>query len=228
MERASSNGRVRTVRVVARLVDVALVAVVVVGLSTAVFGRVLPLLGHPVYVVAGPSMEPAISLGSAIILDQVPSTALAVGDVVSLRSGAGRAIFTHRIIRLADRDGERWLETQGDANDAPDPSITPATSVIGKVVWSVPLLGYLIALLSTVQGLVLLLSTGALLLVLGGWLDGVAAESRRIAPAQDPDAQPSSRVDPDRTPRPRRLPRPTMTASARPARARRPAHGAGR
>jgi len=162
---------------------VALIAVVSVGLSSVVMGRVLPVIGHPVYVVGGPSMEPAIGVGSAVVLDKVPPTELAVGDVVSLRSGVGRAIFTHRIIRLAERDGERWLETQGDANEAPDPSITPASAVIGRVAWSLPGAGYLIALLSTAQGLVLLLSTGTLLLVLGWWLDGLVAEQRRTPAA---------------------------------------------
>jgi len=171
--------------IAARLVDLALIAILGVGLSSVVIGRVLPLLGHPVYVVAGPSMEPAIGIGSVAILDRVPSTELTVGDVVSLRSGAGRAIFTHRIIRLADRDGERWLETQGDANAAPDPSISPASAVIGRVAWSLPVAGYLIALLSTLPGLVMLVSTGALLLVVGWWLDGLAVERRRSASVVD-------------------------------------------
>lgn len=164
--------------VVGRLVDIALIAIIVVGLAGVVLGRVLPLLGHPVFVVAGPSMEPAIGIGSAVILDAVPPSELTVGDVVSIRSGAGRALFTHRIIRLAERDGERWLETQGDANAAPDPSITPASAVIGRVAWSVPGTGYMIALLSSVPGVVMLLSTGALLLIAGWWLEGPAFDRR--------------------------------------------------
>ncbi|MGK2852329.1 MAG: signal peptidase I [Candidatus Limnocylindrales bacterium] len=185
MRRASATGGSGALGIVVRLVDLALIAIVAVGLSSVVIGRVLPLLGHPVYVVAGPSMEPAIGIGSVAILDRVPSTELTVGDVVSLRSGAGRAIFTHRIIRLADRDGERWLETQGDANAAPDPSISPASAVIGRVAWSLPVAGYLIALLSTLPGLVMLVSTGALLLVVGWWLDGLAVERRRSASVVD-------------------------------------------
>lgn len=212
MRRASSTGRLAPSRVVARLVDVALIAIVALGVSSVALGRVIPSLGHPVYVVAGPSMEPAMGIGSAVILDQVDSAELAIGDVVSLRSGAGRAIFTHRIIRLVDRDGERWIETQGDANQAPDRSITPASAVIGRVAWSIPAAGYLIALLSTVPGLVLLLSSGALLLVAGWCLDGIAAERRR----------PHGTVA--GTARPTRACRPAPRRSS-PGR---PAHGAGR
>lgn len=212
MRRASATGGGGALGIVARLVDVALIAIVAVGLSSVVIGRVLPLFDHPVYVVAGPSMEPAIGLGSAVILDRVPSRELAVGDVVSLRSGAGRAIFTHRIIRLADRDGERWLETQGDANADPDPSITPASAVIGRVAWSLPVAGYLIALLSTVPGLVMLLSTGALLLVVGWWLDGLAAERRRSAIA---DRAPAPVAAPPSPRRRRTRPRASVQGAGR-------------
>ncbi len=83
-------------------------------------------------------MEPTIPLGAAVIVEPVAPADLAVGDIVSLRSGPQRAVFTHRIIRIADRDGEVWIETQGDANDAPDPSITPATAVIGRVAVIIP------------------------------------------------------------------------------------------
>ena len=49
----------------------------------------------------------------------------------------------------------RWIETQGDANAAPDPSLTPATPVIGRVGVAVPYAGYLLTLLSSLPGLVL-------------------------------------------------------------------------
>ena len=163
-----------------RLVDVVLLVVIAVGLCSVVLGRVLPAIGHPVYVVAGPSMTPAIPVGAAVVLDRVPTTDLAVGDVVSLQNGAARAVFTHRIIRIAELDGTTWVETQGDANAAPDPSITPTTSIIGRVGLTVPFAGYALALLSTVPGLVLVLSAGAVLLLLG-WLIDQQVDARRRA-----------------------------------------------
>ena len=39
----------------------------------------------------------------------------------------GAAIFTHRIVRIAERAGAIWIETKGDANATADPSLTPAT-----------------------------------------------------------------------------------------------------
>ncbi len=161
------------------LVDGLLLVVVAIGLTGAGLGRLLPALGHPVYVVAGPSMTPTISVGSAVVLDIVPTGDLHVGDVVTLQTGPQRAIFTHRIIRVAVRDQAVWIQTKGDANDEADPAAIPATDVIGRSGYSLPGAGYLIALLSAPSGVVLVLSSGALLLILGWWLDALERDRRR-------------------------------------------------
>lgn len=139
--------------------------------SVAVLGRIVPLTGRTTLVVAGPSMAPALQVGSAIVVEPVDPTMLAVGDVVSLRSGLDKAIFTHRIVRLVQRESSVWLETRGDANSAADPSIIPASDVLGRVVVVVPYVGYLIALASSLSGLVLIVALGLLLLTAGWILD---------------------------------------------------------
>jgi signal peptidase len=148
-----------------------LVVLTLATIGLAVLARVVPLTGRMTLVVAGPSMTPAITMGSAIIVEPVDPATLAVGDVVSIRSGPDRAIFTHRIVRVVDRDGAPWIETRGDANAAADPSILPATDVIGRVVMVVPLAGYLVALGSQPSGIVLIFALDMLLLVVSGMLD---------------------------------------------------------
>ena len=165
----------RAITVLRRLLDGLLLALVAVSLGVLVLGRVVPLIGHPTLVVAGPSMETSIPMGAAVVLDPVPPSSLAVGDVVSLRSGADRAIFTHRVIRLAEREGGLWLETKGDANVTADPSLTAATAVMGRVVVSIPYAGYLLALYSTVSGVLFVISFGLGLLFLGVLLEPLGA-----------------------------------------------------
>jgi signal peptidase len=168
-------------------------AIVVIGLALGVvaLGRLAPALGHPVFVVAGASMAPAIQMGSAIVLEAVEPTDLVVGDVISLRSGPQRAVFTHRIVRVAERGGRVWVETRGDANPAPDPSLTPASAVIGRVAVVIPFAGYLIALLSVPAGIVFAISLGLLLLTLAWWLDDRPAGRRPAGRTPDPTAIPS-------------------------------------
>ncbi len=195
MTSANRAVRDRSVTVLRRLLDGLLLALVVVSLGVLVLGRVLPLTGHPTLVVAGPSMEPSIPIGAAVVLDQVAPADLAVGDVVSLRSGPDRAVFTHRIIRLAERDGGLWLETQGDANATPDPSLTPAVAVIGRVAVGIPFAGYLLTLYSAPSGILFVISFGLVLLLLGVLLEPRASLVATPVPAdRPPDVPPAPTI----------------------------------
>ena len=209
----------RTIRILANLVDILVITVIAIALSGVALGRVLPALGHPVFVVGGPSMRPVMTPGDAIVLEQVEPARLVVGDVVSLRTGPERAIYTHRVIRIAERDGQIWLETKGDANELADPSITPASAVIGRVTGVMPVAGYLLALLSVPIGVIFFLSTGALLIALGWCLDGIGADRRRLAYRAGVAAIVAAPVAPDGT-APRHRPPAGTRRSGRTVRAR--------
>jgi signal peptidase I len=170
---------------VRRALDLLLLALVGISLFGIVLGRIVPLAGGATFVVAGGSMDPTIPLGAAVVVEPVAARELAVGDIVSLRSGPQHAVFTHRIVRLADRGGEVWIETQGDANAAPDPSISPAGAVIGRVVVSIPYAGYLVALLSIPSGVLFIVSFGLVLLMSAWALDRDPLDERRERDALD-------------------------------------------
>jgi signal peptidase len=173
-----------------RTLDLVLLALILVVLATVLIARIIPAItGGQTFVVGGGSMEPAIPLGAAVIATPVDTAELAVGDIVSLQVGEQRAIFTHRITQVIDRDGETWLRTKGDANETPDPSIVPATAVIGKVTLTLPYAGYVIRLLGTLQGVAFLVALAILVLTTAWILEGFeedqrAAIRRRAAAAQ--------------------------------------------
>jgi signal peptidase len=187
-------------RVLRALLDVVFVGLVATILAAVVAGRMVPLTGHPTLVVAGGSMAPAIGVGSVVIVDPVDPTDLAVGDVVSVREAPDRTTYTHRITRIVERDGVRWLETKGDANTAPDPSITPASTVIGRVAFALPLLGFVIALMAQPTGVVSVLALAVALMVARSLVSsatdagGEAGIPRTDAAHTDP-----ARTDPART-----------------------------
>ena len=133
-------------------------------LTLTVLPALLPALGHQVYVVRGASMQPAIPLGSLVVVHPVDPAAVHVGEVVTFRLPQG-TIVTHRVLAISDHGGLTF-QTKGDASDTPDPTPVPASAIVGGVEYTVPGAGFLIYVLgSTLGGLLAVGILGALLLV---------------------------------------------------------------
>lgn len=166
-------------RVARRTLDLLLVLLIVFVLAMLVLARGLPLATDgQTLVVGGSSMEPAIGLGALVHAVPVDPTTLGEGDIVSVKVGERQAIFTHRIVRLAELPDGLHLQTKGDANAEADPSLIPATAVIGRVELTVPYAGFGVALLSSMQGILFLVSLAGLLLA-ATWLLETLEEDQR-------------------------------------------------
>ena len=192
------------VRITRRGLDLALIALIALVVTSLLIARVVPMLtAAPVLVVGGASMEPSIRLGSVAIDQSVTAADLAVGDVVSLRVGPKQVIFTHRVTRLVPRDDGLWIETKGDNNATIDPSIVPATDVIGRVQVVIPLFGFLIQVLSTASGLALLFMSGAVLLGFAFALElaeeELTDEEQRLLPVRVHSLRRLRRAEPEAT-----------------------------
>lgn len=149
---------------VRRFLDLVLIALILVVVFGVILAKVVPVSGRQTIIVGGTSMEPAIGMGSAIVVAPVPASDLKVGDVVSLRAGEDRALFTHRVIEVIDAPDGRYVRTQGDANERPDPTPVHESAIEGRVELTIPLAGYLIALLSIPTGVLFLIGVAATLL----------------------------------------------------------------
>jgi len=186
-----------------RIVDIGLVALILVTLFGIVLAKGAPLVGRQSIIIGGGSMAPALGLGSAILVRPVDASDLAVGDVVSMQIGPERTTYTHRIVAVVDRADGRWLRTKGDANATPDPTIVPATAVIGRVEFVIPLAGYLLALLSLPMGVMFVLGLAATLLAIAWLLESLEPESR-------PTRNPVGSNDPAALPAPSGSPLPVL------------------
>ncbi|MFK3678275.1 signal peptidase I [Microbacterium sp. NPDC090218] len=84
------------------------------------------------------SMSPTIPAGSVAVVQRVPASDVAVGDVVTV-DRAGELPVTHRVtsITAGARAEERVLTLRGDANAADDPFPSTVSSV-RRVLFSVP------------------------------------------------------------------------------------------
>ena len=96
------------------------------------------------FIVLSGSMMPMMMPGDMIIVNTINSENLKVGDVIAFKDPYGASsIVTHRIISIDDSSGSRVFQTKGDANGIPDIFPVPSSTVIGKLVFVLPLVGYL-------------------------------------------------------------------------------------
>jgi len=77
------------------------------------------------FVVLTPSMTPEIAPGDVVIVAERDPTAIVEGDVITFARGASDVPVTHRVIDVVDEGGGLAFETQGDANEGPDPGSSP-------------------------------------------------------------------------------------------------------
>lgn len=122
--------------------------------------------------VATGSMSPAIKPSSLVIIHKVPQSKLKVGDVVTYMAPAGNGqTITHRIVKVEERHGARWITTKGDANEVADRPFA-AGRVVGRVLIAAPGLGGLAQSLRT-PGLAL-----AVVILPASWV--IIAEMRTL------------------------------------------------
>lgn len=111
---------------------------------------VLRVNGFQFLTVLSGSMEPELPVGSVIVVQPVGSyDSISVGDDVTFYAGTQGTVVTHRVI---DKDPETMtVTTQGIANNAADAPI-PYENIIGTVQFDIPVIGFFLTSLSTIQG----------------------------------------------------------------------------
>ncbi|MBQ8496667.1 MAG: signal peptidase I [Clostridia bacterium] len=140
-------------------------------IKRAVFGDSCPtVFGFGSAVVISGSMEPTISLYDLIIIHEEKD--YAVNDIVIYESDTSYCV-THRIVNIrTDEDGDVWVTTQGDANNAPDREMS-IEKVKGKVIMMIPKVGHLQNFLQTPTGFLLLTVIIGVLILLPEWAERI-------------------------------------------------------
>ena len=106
-------------------------------------------LYEPVYT---GSMEPAVPVGSVVVIKPVGSETLKIGDIITFKLLEPPSI-THRIVNMTS---EGFI-TKGDANEEPDIWTVKKENVVGKVEMIMPYVGYLGAFVKTPLGFITLI-----------------------------------------------------------------------
>jgi signal peptidase len=114
----------------------------------------LRLFGLTPYCVLSGSMQSVYPTGSLIYVTDVLPEKLDVGDIITFRLSGG-TVVTHRIVECVPDENDAEIirfRTKGDENAIADGTLVECGDVIGKPLFCVPLLGYLVSYLSTKAG----------------------------------------------------------------------------
>ncbi len=110
----------------------------------------------PFMVVMSGSMVPALRVGWIIIVKSVPAAQIRVGNIIVYHSTDPEIPdpIVHRVIKVNYINGTLYFLTKGDANPINDAQAgfepangIPQARVIGKVVYVIPYLGYVVLFL---------------------------------------------------------------------------------
>lgn len=135
---------------------IALMAILVFFLFQSRIEGQNPSIGsYQMYIVESGSMVPSLDIGSLIIIREIEPEKLKVGDIITYGGEESQKTVTHRIVEICK--GERLsFITRGDANDVNDPLPVRGEAVVGKVIFDIPFLGFLMHFLRTKNGFFLL------------------------------------------------------------------------
>ncbi len=154
----------------------AIVALVALVVPFVIFSVPQVVGAEQSYVVVSSSMTPAISPNDAVIVNDVSPTSVEEGDVIVFSErggddGDGIDVTTHRVVDVTSGESGLAFETKGDANEEADPGLVPASALVGRVAFTIPLIGHVVAFAGTRLGFIALVAVPLGLLVLGELYD---------------------------------------------------------
>ena len=162
------------------------VVILVVVLALLLVGA--RLLGLQVYTVLSGSMEPNYHVGSIIYVKKVEPSALKVGDAISFLISEN-TVATHRIIEVIPDESNPEVirfRTKGDNNDIPDTNPVHCNNVLGKVVGTIPLLGYVSNFVQNPPGTYITLGA-ATVLIFVVFLPDIIGHARALKKEDEPE-----------------------------------------
>lgn len=122
------------------------------------------------YVVLTGSMVPEIMPKDVVVTKKWDAKDLEQGDIITFMSSDDRLsgiIVTHRIKnKYYDATTNKYtFQTKGDANNTEDFTLTEENNIIGKVVFKIPMLGYVQEILASRGGLIIVVLIPCLIIL---------------------------------------------------------------
>jgi signal peptidase len=125
----------------------------------------IPIFGNQALIVRSGSMMPTIDIGSIVVTRNTPN--YNPGDVIAFRTEKNsKTIVTHRIAKIETGVDGTFYQTKGDANKTIDGWSVDKENVLGKVYFTLPYVGQLLAFAKSKLGLSVLIVLPAIVVIL--------------------------------------------------------------
>lgn len=134
---------------------VSILVIILVNNFMSKSDSIFKAIGFRTYSILSGSMEPEIKTGDLVIVKSANFNQIEVGDVITFKYEGN--IVTHRVINKTE-DG---FMTKGDNNNIEDTEVVSSDELIGRVLFHIPLLGYVTVFLSkpiVISGLMVLIA----------------------------------------------------------------------
>jgi signal peptidase len=146
-------------------INTVLVLLILIGILIA--ASLLPIKNnYRILAVMSGSMEPTISTGALVIIKPVSEYKLQ--DIITFKTPGSTKkndFTTHRLVKIEDKNGQKTYVTKGDANKTDDTDQITQDKIIGKKLFSIALLGYLLGYIKTLPGLLIIVIIPAVIIV---------------------------------------------------------------
>ena len=116
--------------------------IVVLIISILLVWGSMGLLGFKPMVVASGSMTPTLNVGDIAITVSTTPEHLTKGDIISYYSESISAPIIHRVVNLYSKNGDTFIVTKGDANNAEDQPFSASSRDVFRTVLVLPKLGW--------------------------------------------------------------------------------------
>lgn len=149
----------------------------------AVFLMGSRIIGFRVYTIISGSMEPQYSVGDLVYVRQAAMEDIQIGDDITFILNEELVVATHRVVRI---DAEKkHFYTKGLANEIEDGDPVHYNNIIGKVQFSIPLLGYVADFIQNPPGTYIAIAAGAVLIVLVFLPDFLPKKKEGLLPSEE-------------------------------------------
>ena len=155
-------------------------------LGLLLVAALFPIDGNiQIKIVKSGSMEPTIRTGSIVVVK--PEASYTKGDIITFGPDTKKEVpITHRIVEIKGEGANMRFVTKGDANEDTDMKEIARNAVVGKALFSIPYLGYVIDFARKPIGFFLLIIVPACIIIVDELLN-IRKELRERGPSATVD-----------------------------------------